>query len=61
MCIYLFKKKKKGENNNSNTTTKTRQAVKAEILCEALGSVPVRYNTLPPCLAVLFWQAGKIF
>lgn len=60
MCIYLFQKKKKGE-NNSKTTTKTRQAVKAEILCEALGSVPVCYNTLPPCLAVLFWQAGKIF
>ena len=35
--------------------------MKTEIFCEALGSVPVLLNTLPPCLAMLFWQAGKTF
>lgn len=33
--------------------------MKAEVFCEALESVPVLVNTQPPCLALLFWQAGK--
>lgn len=35
--------------------------MRAEIVCEPLGSVPVLLSTLPPCLAMLFWQAGKSF
>lgn len=34
-CAYTCLKKRKGENNSSNT--KAKQAVKAEIICEALG------------------------
>lgn len=58
---YICLKKKKGESNNSNNNNnnKTRQAVKAKIFCEALESVPVLVSTHPPCLALLFWQAGK--
>lgn len=57
---YICLKKKKRESNNSNNNNnKTRQAAKAKIFCEALESVPVLVNTHPPCLALLFWQAGK--
>lgn len=55
----LVYKKKKGENNNSNNNNKTRPAVKAEIFCEAMGSVRVLLSTLPLCLTMLFWKAGK--
>lgn len=57
----LEKKGKKAGNNNDNHNNTTRQAVKAEMLCAALGSVPVLFNTLSPCLAMLFCQAGKTF
>lgn len=57
----LEKKGKKAENNSDNNDTTSRQAVKAEMLCAALGSVLVLLSTLSPSLAMLFCQAVKPF